>query len=267
VQPARPAPPLRLVLPQDVPGANSVFGPATDERSRPWREALRRRGWVVRTGDEVAVAGGGDGDLVLDAAGAVGVHVAYAVPDVTAVDAAVLLGMLERRSAHSPTRLSVLAGPAAVDATEALGLLGLLPSDGPAGPAAAGPGAALARAMKASLEGLASLRRTSVDRGCADAAAHVEWAAARSAGPEAPSAEDLRIGLRRIGVVVAGYDDALAPPPAPAAPEQLAVGVAAGAAVAVVQGALRTDPAAEPRLADLPGRDLVGRLVRGRGAR
>ena len=107
-----------VVLPLDVPGANTAFASATARaEGSDWRGAAGLpAGVTVRTGAEAGAdtPGAGDDDAVLSAEDATGVHVVYAVRSLADLEAAggvgPLLAALDAWADHSPDQLSVVAG-------------------------------------------------------------------------------------------------------------------------------------------------------------
>ena len=81
---------------------------------------------------------------------------------------------------------------------------------------------------------------------------------------------DLLAELRRLRVTLIGDDSALTPPSTLTTPGLLPVDLAAGAAIAVVQGVFAVDPVTAGRtqpVDGVPARELATRLFRSRGAR
>ncbi|MET1059337.1 MAG: hypothetical protein ABWX84_07055 [Nocardioides sp.] len=273
------------MLPLDVPGANTAFAAATARaEASAWRGAVGLPAGVsVRTAAEAGadVPGAGDDDVVLSAADASGVHVVYAVRSLADLEAAggvtPLLVALDTWADHSPDQLSVVAGRPAADPGAVLRLLALggpnaAPTPAPTSDAAT----TLVRLMRESLGDFGPEQAVTAARGCADAGAYLDWATgggsgAPAGGDDAPDgAVDLVAELRRLRVTLIGDDSALTPPSTVTTPGLLPVELAAGAAIAVVQGVFDVDPvtAGEVEPVDrVPARALATRLLRPRGAR
>ena len=273
------------MLPLDVPGANTAFASATARaEGSDWRgTAGLPAGVTTRTGAEAGAdtPGAGDTDVVLSAEDASGVHVVYAVRSLADLAAAggvaLLLAHLDTWADHAPDQLSVVAGRPAADPGAVLRLLGLggpkaAPSPAPSSDAAT----TMVRLMEQSLGGFGPVQSVTAARGCADAGAYLDWAIRGGAG--APSADDatpdgaidLLVELRRLRVTLIGDDSALTPPTPVTTPGLLPVELAAGAAIAVVQGVFDVDPVTtgEKQPVDgVPARELATRLFRSRGAR
>ena len=283
--PPAPRPRRHVVLPLDVPGANTAFASATARaEGADWRgTAGLPAGVSVRTGAEAGedTPGAGADDAVLSAEDASGVHVVYAVRSLADLGAAggvgPLLAALDTWADHSPDQLSVVAGRPAADPGAVLRLLALggpkaVPTPAPTGDAAR----TMVRLMEASLGDFGPVQAVTAARGCADAGAYLDWATQGGAGepagadPDPDSPVDLLAELRRLRVTLIGDDSALTPPSTVGTPGALPLDRAAGAAIAVVQGVFDVDPVTAGEAQPVEGasaRELATRLFRSRGAR
>ena len=270
------------MLPLDVPGANIAFASATARaEGADWRAtAGMPSGVSVRTGAEAGedTPGSGADDVVLSAEGASGVHVVYAFRSLADLEAAggvgPLLAALDTWADHSPDQLSVVAGRPAADPGAVLRLLALggpkaAPTPAPTGDAAT----TMVRLMEASLGDFGPVQAVTAARGCADAGAYLDWATQGGAGAAADRAPDspvdLLAELRRLRVTLIGDDRALTPPSTVGTPGTLPLDLAAGAAIAVVQGVFDVDPVtagAEQPVEEVSAMELATRLFRSRGA-
>ena len=277
--PAPLRPQRHLVLPLGVPGANTAFSAATaPDLAAQWRDtAALSSGVTVRTGRQAGpdAPGAGEDDVVLSAAGAAGVHVVYAVRSLADLESAGgvagLLAALDAWADSSPDQLSVVAGRPATDPGAVLRLVALGgPPAGPVPAPSSDEAIALARLMEESLGDFGPVQAATAARGCADAGAYLDWALGNDEGGQAPDGPDLLAELRRLHVTLIGDDIALAPSTASGSVGTLPLGLAAGAAIAVVQGVFDVDPVASGQrlpVGGVPARELATRLFRPRGAR